>query len=211
MWPSLLCATQTTITGGSGIYWSDNKGQLNDNFDELYGPTEVQWLPIGWAEDGTAAPAEAAAVTGTTRKIGRLFAGATTNDDVTFIWRIPFDADFTTVTARVTGVVSHATAPANTEIVAFSIALACYGNSDLSTLTVGTAQTSSLTTDGNYVQYDNLDTAFSSAITPAGGTPAVNEECAIALTRLATTTDTYAQGFDVTGILIKYTRKITSN
>lgn len=210
--PLSLYAAQETILSGPGVYWNaDVVPDLNGNFSELYGPIQVQWFPIGWAEDGTNAPAAEAAVTGTLRKVGRAFAGVTTDEDVTFIWRLPYDFDSTTVTARVTGVVSHATAPADTEIVAFSIAVACYGNSDLSTLAVGTAQTSSLTADGNYAQYDNLDTAFSNAITPSGGAPAAGQECAIALKRLATTTDTYGQDFDVTGIEIKYTIKVTDS
>ena len=166
-------------------------------------------LPIEWAEDGSTAPAAAAAVTGTTRKVGRAFDGAA-NEDVTFVWRVPTDFTGTTVTARVTGVVSGATAPADTEVVAFSVALACYANSEASTLAVGTVQTTSLPADATYAQYDNLDTTYSSAITPAGSI-AAGEECAAAVIRLATTTDTYAQDFTVTGVEFKYSRALSND
>jgi len=183
-------------------------GNLDLNTNEIT-VKDADWLPIEWAEDGSTAPAAAAAITGTTRKVGRAFDGAA-NEDVTFIWRVPTDFTGTTVTARVTGVVSGATAPANTEVVAFSVALACYANSEASTLAVGTAQTTSLTADATYAQYDNLDTAYSSAITPAGSI-AAGEECAAAVIRLATTTDTYAQDFTVTGVEFKYSRALSND
>lgn len=183
-------------------------GNLDLNTHEII-VKDAEWLPIEWAEGGSVAPAAAAAVTGTTRKVGRAFDGAA-NEDVTFIWQVPDDFTGSTITAQVTGVVSSATAPADTEVVAFSVALACYANSEASTLAVGTAQTSSLTADATYVQYDNLDTAYSSAITPAGSI-AAGEECAIALIRLATTTDTYAQDFNVTGVNVKFSRALTND
>jgi hypothetical protein len=168
--------------------------------------TDSVFLPVGWAEDGSVPPAAAAAITGTTRHVARAFDGAS-NEDVTFIWEVPNDFTGSTITASVTGVVSASTAPANTEVVAFSIALACYANSEASTLTVGTAQTSSLTADATYVQYDRLRTTVSSAITPAGSI-AASETCAIALTRLATTTDTYAQDFSVLGVTVSFGRSL---
>jgi hypothetical protein len=75
--------------------------------------------------------------------------------------------------------------------------------------TVGTAQTSSLTADASYVQYDRLAGAYSSAITVTD--IAAGESVHFLLTRLATTTDTYAQDFGLAGIEIKYQSKIMLN
>ena len=165
---------------------------------------EEDFIPITYANDGPAPPAAATLVTSTYSRMARAFDGAS-NENVLIAWHVPADIDTTVgIKFYVKGVVSNATAPANTEIIAFSLAGVSLGTSDIISGAVGTAQTSSLTADANYVQYDELFTAYSDAITVTN--LAVNETVTLLLTRLATTTDTYAQDFNPYGIVIKYKR-----
>ena len=161
----------------------------------------VKFIPVYDGINGTTAPDAAEILTATKSIEVRQFSG-TANQDVRYIWRAPFDLTSATISVAVTGIVSHATAPANGEIVAYSISAASRGNSDpLSTATSGT-QTSALTADATYVQYDFLQTAFSAAMTVTN--LAAGESINIDVARLATTTDTYGQKIGQEGILIKY-------
>jgi len=141
------------------------------------------FLPIGNAIDGAAAPAILAALTSTNKINTRAFDGAS-NEDVQFTWQVPFDFTGSTITFNVVGYISNATAPAENEIVDFSLACVSQGNSEILSTAVGTAQTSSLTADATYLQYDRLATTYSSAITPAGSI-AAGETVVCSLTRLA--------------------------
>lgn len=165
---------------------------------------EVDRIPITAFTDGASPPAAAAVVSSSDGAFNcRAFDGAS-NEDVLFTWKAPADIDATQgIKFSVSGVVGSATAPANTEVVAFSLAGVSIGNSDAAG-SVGTAQTSSLTADATYAQYDSLDTAFSSAITVTN--LAAGETVSFELIRLATTTDTYAQDFHPHTVLIKYVR-----
>jgi hypothetical protein len=108
-----------------------------------------------------------------------------------------------TIKFRVIGYVTAATAPADTEVVAFSIAGCSNGNSDALGCTAGTAVTSSLTIAGSgYAQNDRLATDWSGAVTVTD--LAAGETVQAILIRLADSTDTYAQDFAVAGIEIKY-------
>ena len=167
---------------------------------------EEDFIPITYANDGPAPPEAAALVTSTYSRMARAFDGAS-NENVLITWHVPADIDTTAgIKFYVKGVVSNATAPADTEVVAFSLAGASLGTSDIiSGAGVGTAQTSSLTVSGSgYVQYDELFTAYSPAITVTN--LAVGETATLLLTRLAESTDTYAQDFNPYGIIIKYKR-----
>jgi len=182
-------------------------GNLDLNTHEIT-IKDVDYLPIGYADDGTVAPAAAAAISSTNKVKGRAFDGAA-NEDVYFTWQVPFDFTGSSVTFSVVCWVSNGTAPANGEIVAFSLSGASIGNSDLLSTAQSGTQTSSLTADATYAQYDRLETAYSSAMTITG--LAAGETVIFLLTRLATTTDTYAQDFDVAGINIKYSRALTND
>lgn len=166
---------------------------------------EEDFIPITYANDGPAPPAAAALVTSTYSRMARAFDGAS-NENVIITWHVPADIDATAgIKFYVKGVVSNATAPADTEVIAFSLAGVSLGTSDIISGAVGTAQTSSLTVSGSgYAQYDELFTAYSSAITVTN--LAVGETATLLLTRLAESTDTYAQDFNPYGIVIKYKR-----
>jgi hypothetical protein len=165
---------------------------------------ETDFIPVAYFNDGGTAPASAATVQSTNQAWCRAFDGAA-NEDLDLLWTVPEDIDTSAgIKFSVVGYVGSATAPANTEVVAFSLAGMSLGNSDIISGAVGTAQTSSLTADATYVQYDKLETSFSSAITVTN--LAAGETAHFDLIRLATTTDTYAQDFHVAGIKIKYQR-----
>lgn len=162
-------------------------------------------IAVEWAEDGATPPAPAAPISGATHEIGRAFDGATADETVTYVWKVPVGFTGTSVTVSVDNTISAATAPANTEVIAYSIAMACYGNSESVNLAAGTPQTTSFTADGTYLQFDSLTTDNSPAITPAGSI-AAGERCKISVTRLATTTDTYDQDIDQTFINVNYSQ-----
>ena len=166
---------------------------------------EEDFIPITYANDGPAPPAAAALVTSTYSRMARAFDGAS-NESVTIAWHVPADIDTTAgIKFYVKGVVSNAIAPADTEVIAFSLAGVSLGTSDIISGAVGTAQTSSLTVSGSgYAQYDELFTAYSSAITVTN--LAVGETATLLLIRLSESTDTYAQDFNPYGIVIKYKR-----
>ena len=195
--------------GGAGDAWPDY-GVSGDGGNERWEysgllHTEVESIPIGWCIDGTAAPDVIETITSTNRVEVRKFAGVTTNQDVQFTWFVPFDfmPGGTKVQFRVVCYVTHGTAPADTEVVAFSLAGRSNANSELLSAAVGTAQTSSLTANATYAQYDRLATAWCGTdITVTGLAP--GETAVFTLIRLATTTDTYGQKIGAVSVDIRY-------
>jgi len=189
-----------TANDGEVLINSPDSGYITINHTSI----ETDFIPIAYANDGATPAADAALVTSTNKALCRAFDGAA-NEDMKILWRVPDDIDTTAgIKFAVTGYIGSATAPANTEVIAFSLAGVSFGNSDIMSGAVGTAQTSSLTADATYVQYDKLETAFSSAITVTNLT--AGETAHLDLIRLATSTDTYAQDFHVAGVVIKYKR-----
>jgi len=191
---------QVAVSSDSGVT-AINTGTIALQAPEV----DSDFIPLGvWCTGGSVAPGAWEPITGTLDQQGRSFSGSA-NNDVHCVWVVPPDFTGTTVKVQVRGTVSAATAPANTEVIAFEVAAVCMANSEITTTAVGTAQTASLTADATYVQYDTLWTSYSAAITPAGSI-AASERCKFDITRLATTTDTYAQAFHVMGIEVKYQR-----
>jgi len=166
--------------------------------------SDVDILPVEYAEDGSSAPAAKSTLSSTNKVDIRDFDGSS-NEDIKFVWQAPYDLTGSTVKARVICYVSNATAPANTEVVAFSVAGISLANSGILSGSVGTAVTTSVTAGTGYVQYDRIATAWSTAITITG--LAAGESCHIDLIRLATSTDTYAQDIGVAFFEIKYNRQ----
>lgn len=165
-------------------------------------------LFIADANNGAVAPDAAEILTSTRSVEVRQFSG-TANQDVNWMWTAPFDLTGATISVSVICWVANAVAPANGEIVAFSISGDSIGNSDNLSAAAGGAQTSSLTADATYVQYDHLQTAYSSAITIPN--LLAGESVSLALIRLVTTTDTYTQKIGVEKILVKISRKLTND
>lgn len=204
----LLCGENTdgtTKAKSCGAKTTDNS--TNDHIlAKISGAVEnativkTIYLPVAYFEDGAAPPA-AASVLASTRKVKiRAFDGAS-NENLEVSFTVPVDYS-SGIKFRFIGYVPGATAPANTEVVAFSFAGCSVANSEVLGCTAGDPQTSSLTADANYVQYDRIAGAWSSAITVTG--IAAGETVQGILIRLAESTDTYAQDFALAGIEIKY-------
>lgn len=168
---------------------------------------KTEYLPVQYAEDGAAPPAAAAALASTRKVRTRAFDGAS-NENLEWHWLVPDDY-VGGVKFRFVGYVPGATAPANTEVVAFSLAGCSVAGNEVLGCTAGDPQTSALTADANYVQYDRVVGAWSSAITLTG--IAAGESAHMILIRLAESTDTYAQDFALAGIEIKYQAQIRLN
>lgn len=189
------------------VYRTDRWVPLDDkstaNFATLT-TVETEFIPVGWMIDGTVAPAVAATLSSTNKVSRRDFDGAA-NEDLKFVWDVPADIDAASgIKFAVLCYVVNATAPANTQVVAFSLAGMALANSAILSGAVGSAQTSSLTADATYVQYDRLQTTFSSAVVVTNLADSLTAH--FNLIRLATTTDTYAQDIGVAGIILKYKR-----
>ena len=174
-----------------------------EELDGQHPTTITEFIPISAFNNGSVSPDAAEILTSTNSVEIRQFSG-TVNQDVRYVWEAPDDLLGGTIAVSVICWVSNATPPANGEIVAFSISGDSIGNSDLLSESAGGAQTSSLTVDATYAQYDRLKTAFSSAITIVN--LAAGESVNLDVIRLATTTDTYAQKIGVAGINVKYSR-----
>lgn len=164
--------------------------------------TKTEYIPIGYAEDGAAAPA-AATVWADTRKAKiRVFA-ADADDDVEIHWMVPDDY-VGGIKFRVVGFVNNATAPTDTETVIFNLAGCSVGNSDDGGCTLGTGVDSTFTADATYAQHDRWSSAWSNEITV---TNIVAGESAM-LKLFRDVDDTYGQGIGVAGIEIKYKARI---
>ena len=188
----------------TGTRWVCISNEGSKQYFSTFETVETDFIPITYMNDGTSAPAEAALVTSTNSALCRAFDGAA-NEDGKIVWKVPPDIDATVgIKFQVVGKVGSATAPAEGEVIAFSLAGMSVGNSDILSGAVGTPQTSSLTAAAGYVQYDEVTTTFSPAITVTN--LAAGETAHLDLIRLATSTDTYAQDFHPYGINIKYMR-----
>ncbi len=165
---------------------------------------EYEFIPIGWAIDGTAPPANISTLTSTNKVQIRDF-DPTSDEDVQISWHIPSDISGTTITYRVISFVTSATGPSN-EGWAFFLQGASLGDGDILSGALGTAIKSSITarTDS---QYDRVATAFSAAVTITS--LAAGETAILKLYRdVSDADDTYGQDIGVWGVELKYTRQI---
>lgn len=160
----------------------------------------VDYLPIGWALNGTTGPNQLTALDSTNKANYRDFSGAADND-VFFEWQVPYGIDTTTgITFQVEGWITNATAPADTETVKFVLSGVSIGDSELLSSAQGAAITVTKTFDDSYVQYDRFISGYSGTVTIAGLSAG---ETVIFLFK-RDTTDTYAQSIGVGWLKIKY-------
>jgi hypothetical protein len=197
----------TNDTGGNSggsLEWYDGAQVRNivDTGTNYTIITKTEYIPIGYAEDGAAAPA-AASVWADTRKAKiRVFA-ADADDDVEIHWIVPNDY-VGGIKFRAIGFVDNATAPANTETVILNLAGCSVGDSDDGGCTLGTGVDATFTADATYAQHDRWSTTWSNEVTVTN--IAASESVMLKLFR--DVDDTYAQGIGVAGIEIKYKAKI---
>lgn len=155
--------------------------------------------------DGAVAPDVAEVLTSTNKAVIRQFSG-TANQDAFLSFEAPPDlkTGATGLYFRVIGFVSNATAPAENEVISFTLAGASIANSELLSSALGSAVASTYTAPATLAQYDRIATPWSSLVTITG--LAAGETIMLNLIRLATTTDTYAQKFGVAKIQVKIMR-----
>ena len=188
----------------NGTRWIGVSNEGSKQYFSTFETVETSVIPITYMNDGAVAPASAAVLSSTNSAMCRAFDGAA-NEDGKILWKVPPDIDATVgIKFQIVGKVGSATAPAEGEVIAFSLAGMSVGNSDIMSGAVGTAQTSSLTAAAGYAQYDEVTTTFSPAITVTN--LAAGETAHLDLIRLAESTDTYAQDFHVAFIVIKWVR-----
>lgn len=181
---------------------------LPKKFGSLEGTRKnVDFIPIGWAIDGAATPATKSTIASTNKVDIRDFDGAS-NEDVQIPWQVPYYLIGSTVKFRTICFATNASAPAEGEIVAFSLAGASLGNSDILSSAVGSATTSSLTCPAGFAQYDRIATNWSSDLTITD--LLAGETAVLKLIRLAESTDTYAKDIGVFGIEIQYSEAVTN-
>jgi len=164
--------------------------------------TKTEYIPIGYAENGAAAPADATVWADTRKARVRVFA-SDADDDVEIHWMVPDDY-VGGIKFRAIGFVDNATAPANTETVILNLAGCSVGNSDDGGCTLGTGVTSTFTADATYAQHDRWSSAWSNEITVTD--IAAGESAMLKLFR--DVDDTYGQGIGVAGIEIKYKARV---
>jgi len=212
---SLLLLASTSFAAGPVIFHdlvNDTTPQLGGNLDlNTYEITmkDVDVIEVSAGINGTVAPEALSLLTSTNSIYIRNFDGAA-NEDLLFVWEVPFDFTGSTVQVATKNWVSNATGPATGEVVAYSITGVSVGASELLSSAQGSAVTSSFTVAASptYVQYDSLTTAYVT-VTPTG--IAAGETVFFAVTRLATTTDTYAQDVGLAKLLIKYSQAKTND
>ena len=165
--------------------------------------TQEVFFTIDQVCDGDVPPAAETVLSYTNKAKIRNFDGSA-NEDVKFIWQVPTNIVVANgIKFCFEGYIPNGTAPANTEIIAYSLNGVSLGNSDSLGTAAGIARTSQLTADATYIQYDYLRGGWSDVVVVVSGL-AGGELVHFNLTRLATTTDTYAQDFALCGIRLKY-------
>ena len=127
----------------------------------------------------------------------------TAQQTLKFDWMPPGDWDGSTVYWNWTGIVDNATPPSNTQTAICQLSGVAFSSSDSLSQALGTAVTSTFTADATYVQYDEILSTVSSAVTIANS-PVAGKKIKFALDCL--TSGTYAQGISMTGWTLKYGR-----
>ena len=172
-----------------------------------YKPTKVEsiFIPIEWAEDGTSAPDVAELITDTNGTIRvRQFAGDS-SQDVRIPWRVPEDlvvADG--IKFIVHSVITSATGPSSEEI-EFKVSGYCSGDNDTLTGTFGD-EVASNKTSFSAAEDDVINTPESTKVTITD--LAQGDLAMLYFYRDHDGNDDYVQKIGVSGITIKYTRKL---
>ena len=202
-------SNQATAVQMSGDATMANDGAVTVANNAITAGKIADWyaydvLPIGWAEDGTAAPD---AIDDTTRDplAYRTFAADST-EDVNFVWFVPSDLSGSTVQYRVKYLVTNATGPSN-EGVAFAVAGVSAGDNDATNAAKGTAVTVTDTAI-TAAQHDILITDWSGDLTITA--LAAGEVAELSFNRDHDhASDDYGQVVGVLALEIRYVRNVS--
>jgi hypothetical protein len=200
--------------GGSGDSWPEY-GESGDGGNErweyagLYS-VKTEFLPIGWAIDGTAPPAATETITATNSVKVRKFDGTdgVGDEDVQINWVVPTDylTGYGKIKFRVLTMPAEG-APSSVGW-AFFLQGVSIGDGDLLSSALGTAVESNVDNESN-AQYDIVYTATSTVVSIAGLT--AGEFVLLKLYRdVSDAEDDYEVDVGVIGIEIIYPAKMTA-
>ena len=167
--------------------------------------TETVFIPIEWAEDGTAAPDAAELITDTNGKIRvRQFAGDS-SQEIRIPWQVPANIKAADgIKFTVNCVVTNATGRSSEEI-EFKMSGYCAGDNDPLTGTFGD-EIASNKTSFSAAEDDVIITPQSTKVTVTG--LAAGELAMLYFYRDHDGNDDYAQKIGVSGIVIEYTKTL---
>jgi len=165
-------------------------------------PAMSEFVPIGWfVFDGTTDPGDE---TEEDNIRYRDFAGTVASEEGEFQWMAPGNLSGSTVKVRAIGLITNATAPANTEGVSWAIAAVSAGGDDSHDLAVG-AEANSEDTDLDDQASAQWDLVFFPYVEVTPTNLAAGELVKISVTRdIADADDTYEQDIGLVGVEIKY-------
>lgn len=175
--------------------------------------TSKQWkfwdyafLPIDWALDGASAPAAAEDFDAGTGAVRIRKFDSSSAEDVVFHWEVPEDVVVEDgIYFKSIGFITEGTAPSG-EGISTKLSGFCIGNDDSLNGTFGTEVESNIT-GISYAQNDRFQTAWSTVVTvtdlTAGETALLHYE-----RDPADGDDTYGQDVGLSGIVIKFARRI---
>lgn len=205
--PGTVHLTTAKILVATTYQWDKNGNIIANTITatvKAYPPA----IPIEWALDGTTPPDASEVVTNSRKIPVRQFQGVTANQDLLVPWGAPGDLSATTISFRVRGYVTNATAPADGETVIFTLDAASVGDSEnLNKALTASPVSVTFTADATYVQYDRWATAWGD-LTVAD--LAAYEDVMFQLIR-DQGTDTYEQKIGVAWMDIIYTKQISNN
>jgi hypothetical protein len=200
------------VDGGSGDSWpeyggSGDGGNERWEYAGLY-QVKTEFIPIGWAIDGTTAPAAIETITSTNSVKVRKFDDAQ-DEDVQINWAVPSDylTGYGSIKFRVITMVTEGTAP-STQGWSFFLKGVSIGTGDILSTALGTAVESNII-DISHAQYDIVYTGDSAVVAIAGLT--AGEFALLNLYRdISDADDDYAQDIGVIGIEIIYPAQATA-
>lgn len=176
-----------------------------------YTQVAYDFIPIEWCHDGAVPPFAAAEVAdgnGAVQARGFGAAAGDTVEDVVCPWEIPDDIiEASGIKFKVSLIVTNGTGP-SAQGLSFKVSGYSIGDNDPLDAAFG-SEAESNKTGITAVQYDRLETSYSSVVTVTA--LAAGELAMLHFERdTADADDTYAKPMSVTGIIIKYERSIGS-
>lgn len=201
-------SNNVTITGGS-ISGVSLSGTIA--VGDLPGIKDVDFIPIGWAQDGLAPPDTIENLDANNGSVQIRKFDDTLDQDVIVPWVVPSDFSGTTVSYRIIYYISETTAPGAGERVDFGLKGAAIADGESLDVTYGTPIETFKSMTVTDIQNDVMYTGWSSNLTITG--IAAGKTAVINVYRDANdaTNDTYDQKVGVMGIEIKYSRTFTDS
>lgn len=173
--------------------------------------TDVDFIPIGWAQEGSSPPNAIAdfSVNDGSVKVRKF--DDTVEQDVIIPWSVPKDFTGSTISYRIVYYITESTGPGAGERVEFGLKGAAIADSESLDITYGAPIETFQGLSTSDVQYDVKFTGWSSNVTVTG--ISAGETAILNFYRDAddVTNDTYDQLIGVQGVEIKYSRSLSDS